>query len=61
MKTIPDMSLSATGSDENISQNAWKADGLQTQALLTNRVKVFELLLGQCTQNMLDKMTQQRV
>jgi hypothetical protein len=39
-----------------ISYNAWKAHGVDSQNLVIHRGKVFELILGQCTQNLIDKM-----
>jgi hypothetical protein len=56
METPLEISKSATGEDKTISHNAWKAHGVDSQNLVIHRGKVFELILGQCTQNLIDKM-----
>jgi hypothetical protein len=56
METPLEVSKSATGDDKTISYNAWKAHGVDSQNLVIHRGKVFELILGQCTQNLIDKM-----
>ena len=55
------LSKAASGHDETISQNAWKAHGIESQNLVIHRDKTFELLLGQCTLNLLEKMKYDKI
>jgi hypothetical protein len=43
-------------SDQTIYVTQSKAYGIETQNLATHRGKVFELIMGQCTQHLVDKM-----
>lgn len=50
------LKIKVVGADIVMSHNAWKAHGIERQQLALHCGKVFEIILGQCTQNLIDKM-----
>ena len=58
IELVDEVAMKLTDDEKIVHANAWRIHQETTESLKTSRGKVYSLLLGQCTQLLVDKMKQ---